>query len=207
MRKNSPLPAQSCYRWQRRWLPRHCGRKRRKFRYQSCLCPSETRSTGKIEVEGEDMSCYTHQTPFQQQLYNPNLKPLLYTPALSEVGFHRSHYLFSINSCQTLLLNVPPVNQSIAATHRNQDKVPLVITAKSKFNYLHIYPGQTASMHGRQGVWSVLQNVFGNQITSSVHALFSKLYLHKIPSTHLAPLCLLHRYKNILMWPQRSSTL
>lgn len=207
MRKNSPLPAQSCYRWQRRWLPRHCGRKRRKFRYQSCLCPSETRSTGKIEVEGEDMSCYTHQTLFQQQLYNPDLKPLLYTPALSEVGFHRSHYLFSINSCQTLLSNVPPVNQSIAATHRNQDKVPLVITAKSKFNYLHIYPGQTASMHGRQGVWSVLQNVFGNQITSSVHALFSKLYLHKIPSTHLAPLCLLHRYKNILMWPQRSSTL
>lgn len=37
----------------------------------------------------------------------------------------------------------------------------------------------------------------GNQITSSVHALFSKLYLHKIPSTHLAPLCLLHCSKNI----------
>lgn len=94
-----------------------------------------------------------HTKLFQQQLYNPDLKPLLYMPALSEDGFHRSHYLFSTNSCQTLLSNVPPVNQSIAATHRNQDKVPLVITAKSKFNYLHINPGQTASMHGRQGVW------------------------------------------------------
>lgn len=73
-----------------------------------------------------------HTKLFQQQLYNPDLKPVLYMPALSEVGFHRSHYLFSINSCQTLLSNVPPVNQSIAATHRNQDKVPLVITAKSK---------------------------------------------------------------------------
>lgn len=48
---------------------------------------SETRSTGKIEVEGEDMSCYTHQTLFQQQLYNLDLKPLLYMPALSET-FH-----------------------------------------------------------------------------------------------------------------------
>lgn len=190
------------------WQRAHVWKRKNARRHATNVMPfSETRSMGKIEVEGEDMSCYTHQTLFQQQLYNPDVKPLLYTPALSEVGFHRSHYLFSINSCQTLLSNVPPVNQSIAATHRNQDKVPLVIAAKSKFNYLHICPGQTASMHGRQGVWSVLQNVFGNQITSSVHALFSKLYLHKIPSTHLAPLCLLHRYKNILMWPQRSSTL
>lgn len=136
------------------WQRAHVWKRKNARRHATNVMPfSETRSTGTIEVEGEDMSCYTHQTLFQQQLYNPDLKPLLYMPALSEVGFHRSHYLFSTNSCQTLLSNVPPVNQSIAATHRNQDKVPLVITAKSKFNYLHINPGQTASKHGRQGVW------------------------------------------------------
>lgn len=115
------------------WQRAHVWKRKNARRHATNVMPfSETRSTGKIEVEGEDMSCYTHQTLFQQQLYNPDLKPVLYMPALSEVGFHCSHYLFSINSCQTLLSNVPPVNQSIAATHRNKDKVPLVITAKSK---------------------------------------------------------------------------
>lgn len=184
------------------WQRAHVWKGKNARRHATNVMPfSEIRSTGKIGVEGEDMSCYTHQTLFQQQLYNPDLKPLLYMPALSEpfqklsillyVGFHGSQSLFSINSCPTPHSNVPPVNQSTAATKRNQDKNPLVITAKAKRNYLHIYPSQIASLHGRQGVWSVFQNVFRLVLVLpsviSLHHQYTLSFLNYICIKYQAP--------------------